>query len=217
MPEARSGDASELSPFAIADWLWSFRWLAVTLLACAAVWTAVLFWTEGNGGLVGAPGYNVVIDVYSGGTPVRSASEIVDIYRARMVKAGRFVTSAAGANPIVLQAHSKTLADAAVAESSQLAEQLVAEVKAQTGALATFTQREVVPDFVAKQYIVNTSFVSGVEAGLIQVSRAGVEQVTSTRSAGAGLRLLLPWITCGVLFLVLAGVTSFVSKWRNHR
>lgn len=217
MPEeTRLGDG-ELSPFDIADWFWSFRWLAVALLLLAAIWTAVLFWTERSSSSGEERAHNVVISIYAGGTPVRSVSEIVGIYRIRLVSPGRTLTSVPGADPLVLHAERKSLADAAVTESNQLAEQLVAEVQAQTDTLGPYMQREVVPEAIAGQYIRNISFLSGVEAGLVQVSSPAVEAVTSAQYAGMEVRLVLPWITCGVLFLALAGAISFVSKWRTRR
>lgn len=215
MPEGTRSDAGELSPFDIADWLWSFRWLAAALLLCAAIWSAFLFWT-GTSNSNSRPSYELVVSLYASGTPLRSVSEIVDIYRSGLRTAGLVVTSEAGAVPLVWQAESQTLADAAATEARQIADRLIADVRSQNDSLAPYMQREIVPEVIAGQYLRNTAFLDGVETGLIEFSRPTVRAVAAPRSA-LGVRLLLPWIACGVAFMGLAGGITFVSRWRAHR
>lgn len=217
MPEGTlRSDAGELTPFDIADWLWSFRWLAAALLVFAAIWTGFLFWTNRGGASNARPIYELAISVYASGTPLRSPSEIGDIYRAGLRATGLVVASEPAAVPLVWRAETQAVADAAAAEAAEIADRLIADVRSQTDFLAPYLQREIVPEVIAGQYLRNIAFLEGVEAGLIEVSRPTVRAVAASSNA-LGVRLLLPWIACGVLFLGLAGGTTFVSRWRAHR
>jgi hypothetical protein len=217
MPEQTLRSApGEITPFDIADWFWSFRWLAVSLLLCATVWTAVLFWAARDSNSNSQQSYELIIGLYSSGTPVRSVSAIADIYGARLVSTGLSLASTAGSNPVVLRANSQNEAEVAAVEADQIADQLVADVRSQVNSLAAYMQREDVPEFIAGQYVRNISFLDGVETGLIEVSRTTVREVISP-SSGLGIRVALPWIACGVIFFVLAGAVTFVSKWKAYR
>lgn len=218
MPEqTRRSNAGELSPFDIADWLWSFRWLAAGLIVCAAIWTALMLLPAGDSNTPEELTHQLVIDLYASGTPVRSVSEITDIYRARLVTPELWMVSAVGANPIVLHSYSKNVTEGAATESRQISDELLADVRSLTDSLAPYMQREFVPEMIAGQYIKNTAFLDGVEAGLIEISRPTVSQLDPPSRGGPGARLSLPWVACGVLFLVLAGGITFISRWKAHR
>ncbi|KKB08890.1 hypothetical protein [Devosia chinhatensis] len=217
MPQQTPRSAGELSPFDIADWLWSFRWLAVALFLGATAWTGSLLFANAGSTAVEEPRHDLVIGIYRAGTPVRSVTEIADIYGSRLMSPTRALISEAGAAPVVLRAQNRDAAEAAATESSELAMQLVAEVQAQADTLAVYMRREIVPDFIAEQYFTNTAFLAGVQSGLIEISRPVIREVTSARGTGPGIRLALPWITAGVVFLAVAGVISFVSAWRTRR
>jgi hypothetical protein len=216
MDEATRRNPGELSPFDIADWLWSFRWLAGGLILLAAVWTAVLLWTSSSSGPSAPPSYQLVINLYTSGTPVRSVPEIAYIYEARLISPKLWLTSAPGANPVVLHSDSKALAEAAAIQAEEIGAELIAEVRNHMNALAPYMQRDDVSEFVVGQFLKNMAFLQGADSGLTDISRTTINEFIPGRP-DSRTNLLLPWLACGVAFLVLAGVVTFVSTWRTRR
>jgi hypothetical protein len=219
----------ELDLFDIADWLWSFRWLALGMAAIALVWT--VFALVGARGASAAPAavtpptYLLTINIYSSGTPVRAPADIADIYATRLSSESLRLASNPGAEPIIFTTTDRATAEAGLAAAEQIAEQLVADVRSQAAFLTRYKNEDPLPEAAATQYIRSIAFLEGLQSGLFDLAsatvtehvRAEVADNESQTNSNMLTRLLMPWIFCGFAFLAIAGSVSFANEWQKRR
>lgn len=193
-------DSSEISLFDMADWLWSFRWLMLACLAIAAGW-ALFAWQNIKDP---APLYEVKLQVFSGGTPVRGTAEIVDILVAQLEDPGLEQVSAPAANPVVYRTSDSQLASRVEAGAAPVTEALLEEVRSQETELKRLlrTNENALP-----LYLKTKAFIEGVNSGLVSLVMTTVITVTPNTASGRSrtLALLIPLMASGFLFLVIAG------------
>lgn len=217
MNEQNTTSAEEISIFEIADWLWSFRWLALTLMFFAAAWSSALIWS-GSDSSPAAATYRVTSTIFPSGTHIRSASDIASILKERLNSVGVRVETTEGANPVIAAATSSQDAQLAIATAQELEEQLAADVQAQIDLLSRLIQDDNASEFVSSQYVINVSLLDGIRGGLIKIIASSSEEVPPQTSGPArGGRFLLPWALCFGAFIALALGITFAKQWRSHR
>lgn len=204
-----SDDRAEISLFDIVIWLWSYRWLALACTALALGWTG-LMWQNVK---APTPSYEVKLQIFSGGTPVRARDEIADIFAAGLSRPGLNLLSSPSTNPVILQTTDSQLANRVEADVEQLVHALMAEVRAQEAELKRLLP---VNENALPIYLKTKAFVEGVNSGLIPpvvttVSLAAVSQRSSQ------IALIIPVIVSGFLFLLMAGAVTFSREWKKRQ
>lgn len=202
-------DRPEISIFDIADWLWSFRWLMLACAAIAIIW-ATLAWQTSKSAV---QSYEVRLQIYSGGTPLRSPGEIADIVAAGLSIPMATLVSPPSANPVIFLTDDRQKAERIGAELAPLTEAMIAEA----GALKIELERLLLTNENAlPQYLKTKAFLEGVNSGIVPLI------VTSVTPAAGSTRslmriILIPVLSCGCLFLLAAGATSFIVEWKKRR
>jgi hypothetical protein len=206
----RNGDETTL--FDIADWLWSFRLLALGALVLAALWTSLLVYSA-----TGEPSkkLEMYVSVSASATPIRGVSEIADILATKLASNTISLASAHGANPVILWISDQKFLEEATAKVEEISNQLVADVASQTNLIRPYLDRDVVPDSLAVQYLRNVSFLEAQKTGLLDIATV---QVKAYNEPARDLKsLLIPGIICGLGFLGIAAAISFMRSWAAHR
>jgi uncharacterized protein involved in exopolysaccharide biosynthesis len=201
--------SEEISLFDIADWLWSFRWLMLVCLAIAIA-GAALAWQNTK---APEPTYDVKLQIFSGGTPVRGPAEIADIVISGLEDEGLVLKSAQSANPIIFQTTDAQIAGRVEATIATLTDALIEEVRVQEVELGRLVQGN---ETALSQYLMAKSFIEGVRSGLIPLIETSIAPSTVSQQSRM-LALLLPVLASGVLFFLVAGTVSFSREWKKRR
>ncbi|WIY52394.1 hypothetical protein O9Z70_13120 [Devosia sp. YIM 151766] len=203
-------DNSEISLFDVADWLWSFRWL---MLVCAAIGIVSAFVAWQNSSSTPAPSYEIKLQIFSGGTPVRGPGEIADILVAGLDDPRLELISAPAANPVIFRTGDSQLAGSLRAEIAALTDAMMAEVKTQETELERLLPAN---ENALPLYLETKAFIEGVNSGL--VSPIVTTVTASTASERSRLpALFLPVMASGLAFLLIAGAISFAREWKRRR
>lgn len=202
-------DHSDTSLFDMADWLWSFRWL---MLACLAIAIGWMLWAWQNA-KDPAPFYEVKLQIFSGGTPVRGPAEIADILVDGIKTANLELVSAPGSNPVIYRTSDSQMANRVEVDVAPVTAALLAEVVSQQSELSRLlrTNENALP-----QYLSTKSFIEGVKSGLITPVVTTVTLMEASERSRV-VTLLVPAISSGFLFLLIAGGISFSREWKRHR
>lgn len=160
-----------------------------------------------------APSFEIKLQIFSGGTPVRGPEEIADILVAGLKDPKLTLVSAPSANPVVFQTSDSQVANSVEVEVAALSEAMLAEVSAQEAELERLLPAN---ENALPQYLRAKSFIEGVNSGLVLPI---VTTVTPDSTSGPSrvATLLIPVMASGFLFLVIAGAVSFVRAWKRRR
>lgn len=199
---------SEKSLLEVADWIWSSRWLIVIYAIAAAGWV-LLAWQNNPS----VTSFEIKLQIFSGGTPVRAPGEVADILVAGLAKPGLQLVSTSATNPVVFRTTNRQLADSVEEDVSGLVEDIMKEVSAQQIELARLlpTNNTALPQFLSTK-----AFIEGVNSGLISLV------VTTISSSEASVRsrgnvVLLPLVVCSLLFFLTAGATTLGRHLKKRR
>jgi hypothetical protein len=199
---------AEISLFQVADWLWSFRWL---MLACAigAIGWAGVAWQNNSP----ATSFDIKLQIFSGGTPVRRPDEIADILVAGLGKPGLQLVSSPAQNPVIFRASDGQLANSIEEDVAGLTDAMMIEVREQQTELVRLlpTNETALPHFLRTK-----AFIEGVNSGLIAPVLTTVSSSEATARSRANV-VLLPIVVCGLLFFLTAGAISFGRTWKKRR
>lgn len=206
---AMQEDSSEISLFDLVDWLWSFRWFLLLCVAMALA-GAALAWQSTR---TLSPSYEVRVQIFSGGTPVRDPAEIADILIAGLKNDGLALVSAQSANPIIFQTADMRIVTQAKQTVETLTAAIIEEVRAQEIELGRLLQGN---ETALPLYLRAKSFNEGTSSGLIPliVTSIGPGSVSERSRVMA---VIMPVLASGVFFFLVAGTLSFVRQWKNRR
>lgn len=201
-------EEAEISLFDIAEWFWSFKWLMLACAIVAIAWIA-LAWQNVK---ATPPSFNVNLQIFSGGTPVRTPEEISDILAAKLDVPGVERLSAPAANPLHYRAADMEKAEAVQSQVDAIVKDMLAEVSAQQDELQRLLT---INETALPQYLEAKSFVESVTSGLISPVVTEISSAdTSTTSKITSL--VLPVVVCGFVFLLIAGTISFIREWKQR-
>jgi hypothetical protein len=216
-------EVHHIGVFEVADWLWSWRWLALTMVILGAAGTVLMLQTgEAPAPLPDnhdQPEYEITLQVYAAGTPVRGLVEIADILGTKLQNDDAVLTSPWATLPVVFRANTREEAVRTVARAEEISDQLTAEVQGQADALEKFLDSRPVPDPAMSQFIRSLAFTQGIEDGLIDVVRGTVKLTRGDASSPFRSRtaLIAPLVFAGLGFFLIAGGVTFARSWRRHR
>lgn len=201
--------SEEISLFDVADWLWSFRWLMLACLAIALA-GAALSW---QGDKPTAAGYEIKLQIFSGGTPARTPGEIADILIAGLKNDDLVLVSAQAANPVIFRASDAETANRAVATAAALTDAVLGEIRQQEVELGHLLASS---DAALPHYLTAKSFNEGVRSGLTPLV-ATSSAPSPTSQPGRLVGIIVPFLISGFAFVIIAGATSFARAWRERR
>lgn len=182
------------------------------MLGCAVaavIWAAVASQNTGQA----APAYEIKLQIFSGGTPVRPPGEIADILVVGLSGLGLELVSAPSTNPVIFRTGDRQLADGVEAEVITLTKAMIAETSARERELERLLKSN---ENALPEYLSSKAFLESVDSGLVQLI------VTRVEPAAGGARskmqaIVIPILACGCLFLLVAGAVTFVGEWRKWR
>jgi hypothetical protein len=195
----------EISLFDVADWLWSYRVLAV-LLALAGLTGAAAVWFFTP---PATATFRTTVSVYSSGTPVRTATEITDILLGQLADSIPNVVVGTAASPLMVDFVSTADVETARQTIDALEASLLAEVmklQADTAPLVGTSEAALTLNLDAK------AFIEGSNTGLIKIVRVAVQELTAQRQLRTPIMVM---VAAGFMFLALAGTHSFWTRWRT--
>lgn len=195
----------ELSLYDVADWIWRYRVLAVLLLATALVATVLLLLAPGND----RRSYTATFQIYSAGTPVRSAAEISDILASKFRVDSDAVL--AGPGSLTVTFATREAAEGALTTARDVQDSLVAEVTTRLSDVESLIAENEVALSIALQA---KSFLGATKADLITLIHGSVREnvIAQPRSI-----LAAPAVFFAFVFFGVASLHSFWRGWRRRR
>lgn len=206
--------SSDIGLFDIADWIWSFRWLAIAFVTLAAIWTGIIFWTASKVVPVNTS-FVVTITIYPSGTPVRNATEISSILSSRLAAMNVRITSALGDSQVVVNVPTNEAVEKVISVAEKLEDDLTSDVQAQLNLLAPLMSNDYVPEYIAAQYVTDATFLAG-QSGLFRLLDPVVSKRVSNSPEPNRMQLIQPWLFFGLAFGAIAGGITFARKWKEH-
>ena len=191
----------------LADFLWSYRTLAFVLAFMGVVGAIGVWITQ----VPAKPTYRLSLIVYTSGTPLRTAREIIEIVVAKLPPTKGVVTSDLGNNPLVIAYSEAADAEAARKVATEVEKRLVNEVEERASTLTKIPRSPTTLALILE----TDAFLSGYRSGLISLMQTRISVEAPPSKSPRNSILLL--IASGFVFIVLAGTHGFVTKWQSLR
>ena len=219
----------QLNQYDVADWIWSFRFLMLVLIVLAATWTAVVAMRsvseEGDSSSSFEAKYELKVEIFSAGTPIRDAAEISDILGSNLQSKTLSRVSVQGASPVTFVAASEADAFQALEKIQGIEDQLYQEIQTQADMISSWLNKPTsLTESASAQYLRDLAFLAGTNSDLIDLLRPsvieGIPENILTNPASPGFntgRFILPWAVAAFAFLIIAGTATFLKGWHRHR
>lgn len=206
--DVTTADREESSLYDALDWMWSFRWLALVSLLIGATISVVIWATTPPPATL----HNVTIQIFSGGTSVRTPQEIADMYSSHLGNEQLHLLSGRTENPLIFQALSREQAELAISQISEISDQIIQEVQELASEIRPLINEN---DAAMEQYLRHRAFLRGVQAGLVHIAVATTSE--GTEAARPRFAWALPLMLSLVAYGVLAVLWSVWRGWSDRR
>ncbi|MBJ7579360.1 hypothetical protein JHC09_15900 [Devosia sp. MC532] len=196
----------DIDVYDIADWLWSFKWMAAAFLILGLAGSAYM-WRAGDA----PPSKEIILSVFPGGNVVWSDVQIVEILSATAMESGARVLPSGAASQVVLSVQEAGSEKAVIAVIAEVEGLLLNQTRAWVDEITPLINQN---SAAFDSYATARAFLKGLDSGMIKLVAVESREVPRPTSI---MRQLLPLgAACG-LFLLLACGRSFVVGWRRRK
>lgn len=193
--------------YGIADWLWSFKWLAIALFLIGLAGAAFMW----NAPITTSTSHEVHLDIFRSGTALRGADQISEILSTKISAPDSSLISRRGDNPVIFGVATVSAADEVISQADVIEAQLIDEVtewRQEIGGLVVENPS------AFSEFARIHAFLAGIDSKLIDLVQPQTKTVqTTSRRQPWDLPILLSIIA----FFGLAVPWTFIRGWRRHR